>query len=73
MLKAELNKYLGLEVTVVLYDDSTLNGVLGYVPIFSEKYNWKTPNYYYIDNYNFRASHVKQLYVNENVNITKAY
>lgn len=77
MLKAELDKYIGKEVTVVfkrgVLSKDTLNGRLGFAYDYSYKYGWRKPNYYYIDNCNFKASHVKQLYVNENINITKAY
>lgn len=64
MLKAELKKHIGLDVIVILYHNVKLRGKLGY---------WKQVGSYYIDNYNFRASHVKKLYIINGSTQTRVY
>lgn len=58
MKKFDLLMYVGNKVHVFLYDGSILYGVLGYVYDFSSKYDYRKPNYFYIDNISFRASYV---------------
>ena len=73
MLKAELKKHIGLDVIVILFNNEKLRGKLGYVDSFSEEHNWKQVGFYYIDNYNFRASHVKKLYICNGSTQTRVY
>ena len=61
MRKAELMEYIGKKVTVVLFDNTVLNGVLGYVDEFSAKYDYRKPNCFYVGNYSFRVSHVTKV------------
>ncbi|ADL36282.1 hypothetical protein bpr_II345 (plasmid) [Butyrivibrio proteoclasticus B316] len=62
----KLDSLIGKKVRVVLFDDSSYEGILGFSEEFSEKYGYKKPNYYYIDgttddnNICFRKTHVKQ-------------
>ena len=63
--RRELDNYIGKNVNVTLFDDSTLSGILGYTPEFSEKYGWRKAKCYTIGKYDFRASHVKRITVNK--------
>lgn len=56
--RRELDNYIGKNVDVTLFDGSTLSGVLGYTPEFSEKYGWRKPGCFTIDKYDFKASHI---------------
>lgn len=66
MLKNDLKKYIGQNVIAVIVGDhgkKKLKGILGFVYDFSEAYGWRKPNYFYINDYCFRSSLVKELYV----------
>jgi hypothetical protein len=39
----------------------SIYGTLGYVDEFSEKYDYRKPNYFYIGNISFKTSHVRKL------------
>lgn len=67
MTKADLMKLVGKWVLVCFKDgDRGSCGTLGYADEFSEKYDYRKPNYFYINNTSFKASQVKKLVVREN-------
>lgn len=61
MTRAELMKYVGEKVTVVLFDNTVLDGTLGYADTFSAKHDYRKPEYFYIGNYSFKVSHTKRV------------
>lgn len=61
MTRAELREYLGKNVTVVFKDGKTEQGILGFTPEFSEKYGFRRPNYFTINNTDFKVSHIKKI------------
>ena len=62
MTKAELMSYVGKKVTVYFKDDEKgICGTLGYADEFSEKYDYRKPNYFYIGDISFKVSHVRKL------------
>lgn len=65
MRREDLNRYLGKRVRIVLTSGKAIEGVLGYTPYYSYKYSWRSPNYYYINEYSFKASHVKKFELRE--------
>lgn len=61
MTKADLMAYVGKKVHIAFKDNSSsIYGTLGYVDEFSEKYDFRKPNYFYIGNVSFKVSHVKK-------------
>ena len=70
MLKRDLKKYIGQNVIAVFnYNGKreTIKGILGYAYNFSEAYGWRSPNYFYINDFSFKVTHVKELYICEGV------
>lgn len=65
MKKSDLMNHVGKDVVIVLFDDSTICGKLGYIDEFSEKYDYRKPKNFYIGNMSFKVSHVKKLLENE--------
>lgn len=65
MKREDLNRYLGKRVRIVLTSGKAIEGVLGFCPEYSPRYCWRSPNYYYINEYSFKASHVKKLELGE--------
>lgn len=65
MKKEDLDKYLGKRVRIVLISGKVIEGVLGFIPEFSARYLWRSPNYYYINEYSFKAPHVKKFELRE--------
>jgi len=63
MTKAELMKYVGNYVKIKLFDDTLLEGTLGYTSKFCEEDAYRKPNFFYIGDYCFRVSHVKKLMI----------
>ena len=61
MTKAELMKLVGKKVSVYFTDGDNICGTLGYVDEFSEKYGYRRPNCFYINNTSFKVSHVRKL------------
>lgn len=62
MTKAELMKFVGKKVTVYFKDrESMIYGTLGYVDEFSEKYDYRKPDYFYIGHTSFKVSHVRKI------------
>lgn len=62
MTKAELMKLVGKKVFIFLKpEERGICGILGYVDEFSEKYDYRKPNYFYIGNTSFKVSHVRKL------------
>lgn len=66
MTKAELMAYVGKKVHITFKDTgSSIYGTLGYIDEFSEKYDFRKPNYFYIGNVSFKASHVRKVVESE--------
>lgn len=62
MTKAELMKFVGKKVTVYFKNgESMIYGTLGYVDEFSEKYDFRKPDYFYINHTSFKVSHVRKI------------
>lgn len=65
MMREDLNRYLGKRVRIVLTSGTAIEGVLRFTPEFNARYNWRPPNYYYINEYVFKASRVKKIELRE--------
>ena len=61
MTKAELLNLVGKRVTVYFKDERVRYGTLGYIDEFSEKYEFRKPNYFFIGNTSFKVSHVRKV------------
>ena len=62
MTKAELMEYVGKKIYVYFKDgESGIYGLLGYADDFSEKHNYRKPNYFYIGHTSFKVSHVRKV------------
>ena len=62
MTKTELMSYVGKKVRIYFKgEERSIYGTLGYVDEFSVKYDYRKPNYFYIDNISFKVSHVRKL------------
>lgn len=63
MKKSDLMSHVGKEICIYFKDsrESAIHGTLGYVNEFSSKYDYRKPNYFYIGNTSFKASHVKAI------------
>lgn len=61
MTKEMLDKYLGELVAVELKTGGALMGLLDYVPVYSQKYNYRHSGYYYIATASFKAEHVETI------------
>ena len=61
MTKAQLDKYIGRNVTVEFVDGDTASGVLGFIPEFLDQYGLQKPGRYTIDIYCFSPSYVKKI------------
>ena len=61
MKRAELMNLVGREVIIVLNDNQTIKGRLGYVDEFSAKHDYRKPKYFYVGDMSFKVSHVKTL------------
>lgn len=65
MTKAELMTYVGEKAHIAFKNGSSVYGTLGYVDEFSEKHDFRKPNYFYIGNVTFKVSHVKKVIESE--------
>ena len=62
MTRAELLKLVGMKVKVYFKDrEKSICGTLGYVSEFSEKYQFREPNYFFIGNTSFRVTHIRKV------------
>ena len=61
MRKDELMKMIGKEITVEFKDGTSATGILGYTPEFSSVYGFRAPNYFFINNYDFKVSHLRKI------------
>lgn len=62
MTKTELMSYVGKKVFVCFKGgERGIYGTLGYVDEFSEKYDYRKPDYFYIGNTSFKVSHVRKV------------
>lgn len=66
MKKDELMKLVGKRVKVTFIKEiggKEITGVLGFTKEFSEKYDYRHPDYFTINQYDFKVSHVKKVEV----------
>ena len=63
MKKETLNRYIGKKVKVILTDGKIVFGTLGFAKEFSAEYGYRKPNFYYVENWNFRAYMVRRIEV----------
>lgn len=61
MTRKELRNIVGKRITIYFKDGKEETGVLGYTPEFSEKYGFRKPNYFTINNIDFKVSHIKSV------------
>lgn len=61
MKRAELMNLVGREVIIVLHDNRTIQGKLGYADEFSAKHDYRKAKYFYVGDMSFKVSHVKKL------------
>lgn len=63
MKKAELLTLVGREVEVILNDGERIKGILNYVTDFSDKFEYRKPDYFYVigSTWNFKVSHVRKI------------
>lgn len=62
MTKADLMKLVGKKVIVYFkHEEKGIYGTLGYVDEFSEKYDYRKPNYFYIGHVSFKPSLVRKV------------
>ena len=58
MILTDLMEYVGKRVLVVLETGETYEGVLEYIPSWSEQYGWRRAHYFYIGENYFRCHFV---------------
>ena len=63
MILTDVLEYVGKRVRVIFEDGSEAEGVLSYVPAYSEMYGWKKAKHFYIADVDFRAHHAKEIIV----------
>ena len=61
MKKSELMTLVGRQMEITFWDDRVVSGILGYADDFSEKHDYRKPDYFYIGNWSFKISHVKKI------------
>lgn len=61
MKKEIINSFLNKNVEVTFFDDKIERGILGYTPEYSAKYGYRRAGYYTINNWDFKASHIKRI------------
>lgn len=61
MIIVDVFEYVGKNVRVYLENGETKDGLLEYIPAYSEIYNFKRPKHFYINDYAFRSYHIKRI------------
>lgn len=61
MTKAEIMSLVGRKVHIYFKDGERIYGTLGYVDEFSAKHDYRKPDYFYVGNTSFKASHVRNV------------
>lgn len=61
MKREYLNEYLGAKVTITFFDGDVITGILKFCDSFCREHGYRKPGYYYIDNLDFKCSHVKKI------------
>lgn len=61
MTKSELMLYVNKNVRIYFKDGENVCGTLGYADEFSERHNYRKPDYFYIGDISFRVSHVRKV------------
>ncbi len=59
--KNELMKMVGQSICVEFKDGTAAKGILGYTPEFSAQYDYRAPDYFFINNLDFKVSYVKKI------------
>ncbi len=54
-----LKKYVGYPVKITFTDGEVEEGTLGFTEEFSERYDYRKPNYFTLGDLDFKASHIK--------------
>lgn len=66
MSKSQLMNYVGKKVHIYFKNgESGIYGVLCYADDFSSKHDYRKPNYFYVGNTSFKASHVKAIIIGD--------
>ncbi len=68
MKKAELMQLVGKRVKITFIENcggGEITGVLGYTKEFSVKYDYRKPDYFTINEYDFKVSHVRKVEAEE--------
>ena len=65
MKRAEIMELVGREVIIVLHDNYTIQGKLGYADEFSAKHDYRKAKYFYVGDMSFKVSHVKKIVIDE--------
>lgn len=66
MTKADLMKLVGKKVQIYFKGgERSIYGTLGFVDEFSEKYDYRKPDYFYINHTLFKVSHVRKVEIEE--------
>ena len=60
MTRKELDKLIGKLVEITFKDGDIELGVLGFTTEYSAKYHYRKPNYYTINNIDFKVTHIKK-------------
>lgn len=61
MILTDVLEFVGKRVRVVFDNGSSVEGVLEYVPAYSELYGWKKAKHFYIGDIDFRAHHADEV------------
>ena len=51
---------VGKNVVVCFKDGKKMYGKLGFADEFSEKHDYRKPNYFYVEHKSFKVSHIKK-------------
>jgi hypothetical protein len=65
MTKAQLMDLVGKNVFVYFKGGKKIYGKLGFADEFSEKHDYRKPNYFYVGHTSFKVSHIKKITVSE--------
>ncbi len=60
MTKAKLMSMVGETVIISFHDGHVEIGKLGYTSKFCEEQGWRKPNYFTINDWDFKVSHIKK-------------
>lgn len=62
MTKNDLMKLVGKKVYIYFKgEEKAIYGTLNFADEFSEKHDYRKPNYFYINNISFKVSHIREV------------